>query len=87
MSNRWYLYCPACEVQSGTGLNHGEGMLSEFAIAWKLIRSHDPPLSTVSIVSDASHISLDTSCFLEEHGDHDVCLISEYGDQRSLSLD
>jgi hypothetical protein len=86
VSKRWYYYCADCDVQSEDGLNHGEEMLIHFAIAWKLIRSHEPPLSTVSITCDAGYASLDMSIFLEEHAAHDMCLISEYGGYKDIAL-
>jgi len=85
MSHKWGYYCIDCGVRGEDMINHGNGQLIEYAIAWRLIYSHNPPLPSVSLESE-TRASLGMSCFMEEHVGHNICIESEYGERLEIAL-
>jgi hypothetical protein len=85
MSMYWGYYCEACDVESEHWYNHGEDKLREVYAAWPHVRAIRE-LAGGNI--DVSVLGQGTPWpFLEEHPDHPLMLINEYGDLEPLNPD
>lgn len=87
MSTNWGYQCRTCDTRSGSIFNHGQDILrslAKTALHIKAALNVDASgYLEISILND--HVG--AVSFLCEHADHDLELISEYGDIETLVKD
>ena len=86
MSKNWGFYCKRCDISSERNANHGQVWLREYYAAMKcLLDAGGDVLNDNIEVGHAMLFDDDDYCeFLMVHIKHEICLISEYGEEESV---
>lgn len=83
MSTHWDIYCRTCDECCGFHINHGErelGILLSDQKHWAALAEADLGDVELSVNGDHNGGLLWWPKFAKEHSDHDVTLLSEYGE-------
>lgn len=87
MSTDWGYHCNDCNVDSDTWINHGDAELAAIARYWPALRAinDDPDINYLEIrwLSGYTGELLE---FLYEHGEHNICLLNEYGVHKAIMV-
>lgn len=82
MSNHWHIRCATCNCRTEFEYNHGEDLLSailEHRQAFKGLEAlaRDPRVYDSTLQLHGHYINFS---WIAEHADHELAIVSEYGD-------